>query len=297
MLRRSGVFMTTEEIEATLNLVRPYLGDRRFRRGLDMQFGIPETKDFPILFEQDEPDSGWVIWQKPADLNRYAANSLMIGYWTPLKKVLDIVASLESGHPCLASIQMLDHILSIHCYVDKDIKLLLGKIDQDTLIKALVADVPEMKDAIISNTPQKYKNELIEKVSALQGKVSIAESYEACKTISETISQLFEEGQIGKQEQSPGASRDIQGASFSFEALQALDDCVIRGLTEIVQPETWAVALKGTSNELRSKIFSNMSQHTAEDIKKIMEEIGPIRLSELAIKQQAVLVIYEWLKR
>jgi flagellar motor switch protein FliG len=58
-----------------------------------------------------------------------------------------------------------------------------------------------------------------------------------------------------------------------------------------VQSESLIVALKGAGQDLRDKIFRNMSQRAAEMMREDLESKGPVRLSEVEARQKEVLQI------
>ncbi|HEY8023045.1 MAG TPA: FliG C-terminal domain-containing protein, partial [Burkholderiaceae bacterium] len=58
-----------------------------------------------------------------------------------------------------------------------------------------------------------------------------------------------------------------------------------------VQSESLIVALKGAPQELREKIFKNMSQRAAEMMREDLESKGPVRLSEVEAQQKEILQI------
>ena len=72
----------------------------------------------------------------------------------------------------------------------------------------------------------------------------------------------------------PDLAQKIQDEMFVFENLMDLDDRSIQLLLREVQSESLIVALKGTSEELREKIFKNMSQRAAEMLRDDLEAKG-----------------------
>jgi flagellar motor switch protein FliG len=48
--------------------------------------------------------------------------------------------------------------------------------------------------------------------------------------------------------------------------------------------------MKGAEDELKSKIFRNMSQRAAEMLKDDLESRGPVRLSEVETAQKEILL-------
>ena len=76
---------------------------------------------------------------------------------------------------------------------------------------------------------------------------------------------------------------------FVFDNLLDLDDRAIQLLLREIQSETLVVALKGTSEPLKDKIFKNMSQRAAEMLRDDLEAKGPVRLSEVETEQREIL--------
>jgi len=93
------------------------------------------------------------------------------------------------------------------------------------------------------------------------------------------------------REVDPDLAQKIQDKMFVFDNLLDLDDRGIQLLLREVQSETLVVALKGTSEPLREKIFKNMSQRAAEMLRDDLDAKGPVRLSEVEAEQREILRI------
>lgn len=78
---------------------------------------------------------------------------------------------------------------------------------------------------------------------------------------------------------------------FVWENLLELDDRAIQMLLKEVQSESLILALKGSSEPLREKIFSNMSQRAAEMLKDDLDAKGMVRVSEVEAQQKEILKI------
>jgi len=89
----------------------------------------------------------------------------------------------------------------------------------------------------------------------------------------------------------PDLAQKIQDEMFVFDNLNDLDDRSIQLLLREVQSESLIIALKGTTPELREKIFKNMSQRAAEMLRDDLEAKGPVRLSEVEAEQKEILKI------
>lgn len=86
-------------------------------------------------------------------------------------------------------------------------------------------------------------------------------------------------------------AQQIEDQMFVFENLNDLDDRGIQLLLREVQSESLIIALKGTSNELREKIFKNMSSRAAEMLRDDFESKGPVKLSDVEAEQREILKI------
>ncbi len=86
-------------------------------------------------------------------------------------------------------------------------------------------------------------------------------------------------------------AQKIQDKMFVFENLLDLDDRSIQLLLREVQSETLVVALKGTSEPLKEKIFKNMSSRASEMLREDLESKGPVRLSEVESEQKEILKV------
>ncbi|MEE9422533.1 MAG: FliG C-terminal domain-containing protein, partial [Gammaproteobacteria bacterium] len=83
----------------------------------------------------------------------------------------------------------------------------------------------------------------------------------------------------------------IQDLMFVFDNLIDVDDRGIQALLREVASETLILALKGADEELKEKIFKNMSKRAAEMMRDDLENKGPVRLSEVEGAQKEILSI------
>ena len=86
-------------------------------------------------------------------------------------------------------------------------------------------------------------------------------------------------------------AQKILDEMFVFENLLDVDDRGIQALLREVQSESLIVALKGANQELREKIFKNMSQRAADMLRDDLEAKGPVRVSEVEAEQKEILKI------
>jgi flagellar motor switch protein FliG len=76
---------------------------------------------------------------------------------------------------------------------------------------------------------------------------------------------------------------------FIFEDLLQVDDRSLMALLKEINSESLKVALKTASEELKEKIFKNMSERAAQLLKEDLEVMGPARLKDVEAAQQAII--------
>lgn len=81
----------------------------------------------------------------------------------------------------------------------------------------------------------------------------------------------------------------IQDLIFVFDNLIDLDDRGMQELLRQVAGDRLLLALKGADDDLKAKIFKNMSQRAAEMLKDDLEAKGPVKLSEVEAAQKEIL--------
>jgi flagellar motor switch protein FliG len=86
-------------------------------------------------------------------------------------------------------------------------------------------------------------------------------------------------------------AQEIMDEMFIFDNILDIEDRGIQVILREVQSDSLIIALKGASEDLREKIFKNMSQRAAEAMREDLESKGPVRLSEVEAQQKEILQI------
>jgi flagellar motor switch protein FliG len=86
-------------------------------------------------------------------------------------------------------------------------------------------------------------------------------------------------------------SQKIQDLMFVFDDLKDVDDRGIQLLLREVSGDMLVVALKGADDQLRQKIFKNLSRRAAEMLADDLQAKGPVRLSDVEAAQKEILNI------
>lgn len=90
------------------------------------------------------------------------------------------------------------------------------------------------------------------------------------------------------EEEDPDLAGSIKDLMLVFEDLIGVDDRGIQTILKEVNNEQLLLALKTVSDELKEKIFRNMSERAAEMLKEDMEAIGPVKLSDVEAAQHEI---------
>ncbi len=86
-------------------------------------------------------------------------------------------------------------------------------------------------------------------------------------------------------------AEDIRKKMFTFENLLALDGRSLQMILREVNNDSLTMALKSASEEMKEKIFVNMSARAADMIRDDLDAMGPVRLSEVEAMQQSIVKI------
>jgi flagellar motor switch protein FliG len=91
------------------------------------------------------------------------------------------------------------------------------------------------------------------------------------------------------EERNAGLSSAIRKKLFSFEDLSRLQPADLQRVLREVDASNLAVSMKSASTQLRNKIYSAISKRAAESLKDELELLGPVRLKDVEMAQDAVI--------
>jgi flagellar motor switch protein FliG len=86
----------------------------------------------------------------------------------------------------------------------------------------------------------------------------------------------------------PDLAAEVKNMMFVFDDIILLDDRSIQRLLKDVETKDLSVALKATNDDVKAKIFKNVSERVANMIKEEMEFMGPTRLSDVEAAQSRI---------
>jgi len=98
------------------------------------------------------------------------------------------------------------------------------------------------------------------------------------------------------EKEDAGLADIIRQKMFVFEDLLLVDDRSFREILKNIYNEVLVKALKTASEEMKQKIFNNLSERAALVLKEDMDVMGPVRLKEVEQAQQAIIRVAKTLE-
>jgi len=174
---------------------------------------------------------------------------------------------------------------------------------------AILSELPEENQSEIAYrlaTMEKTSPEYIEDIedvlreqigTVFGGDLSKTGGAEAVAEILNSATRSAEKNILNRlREQDAKLSEEITNLMFLFEDIVQLSDLSIQRIVKEVDTKTLSLALKATSNELKEKIMSNMSERAAEMLKDEIQFLGPVRVRDVESAQKQILDIMRQLE-
>ncbi|MBI1820264.1 MAG: flagellar motor switch protein FliG [Nitrospirae bacterium] len=166
------------------------------------------------------------------------------------------------------------------------------------LPEALRSDVL-LRMATLEEIPPGVMKEVGEVMQKEMSRVGMASGRKVggVKLVADLLNQMgpsSEQAILGSISQTnPELADKIRQLMFVFEDLVQLDDRHMQEVLKEVSKEQLTLALKAAKEEVKSKIYKNMSQRAGDLLKEDLEAMGPVKLSEVEKSQQAILKIVQ----
>lgn len=183
------------------------------------------------------------------------------------------------------------------------IALLLSYLDPKKAAEVL-AGLPSEKQADVAKriaTIQQISPDMIrdvdrvleQKIMSLSGSdVLLAGGIDTAVEILNVVERAVEKNIIESiEETDPELAEEIKKRMFVFDDIILLDDRAIQRVIQEVDNVELAKGLKGTTERVKEKIFTNMSQRAGDLIREEIEYMGPVRLREVEEVQQKIVAI------
>jgi flagellar motor switch protein FliG len=196
----------------------------------------------------------------------------------------NLLTFIQDEHP-----QTIALILS-HLPADKAGEI-LGGLAQEKQMEVVmrIAKMEQTNPEVIREVEKGLEGRLSAIVSQTFEK---AGGVEAVAEILNVADRATEKAILEKLETSdPDLVEQIRRLMFVFEDINLVDDRGIQMVLKEVDNSDMALALKTASDELKTKIFRNMSERAAAMIREEMEYMGPVKLTDVEAAQQKIVDI------
>lgn len=171
---------------------------------------------------------------------------------------------------------------------------------------------PEKKAEVIKRLPESIQTEVVLRLSNLDyiSPTLIAELDQVLKEELSTVGTVDQASLGGVQpvaemmnimdkntesqimgrleEKDPILAEEIRKLMFVFEDITKIDDKGIQTLLKEVPNDKLLLALKTANEDIRGKIFRNISARAAQLLREDLESMGPARLSDVESAQQEI---------
>ena len=165
-------------------------------------------------------------------------------------------------------------VANLHTTLAASVLSLLGSDDQAEVARrvALMAETrPEVVEHVESVMRQKLSNVIAQEYAAAGGVKSLAD-------ILNNADRTTERNVLDELAKSHAElAEEVRLLLFTFEDVVKLDDRSIQMILKEVDQKDLAIALRGVSEDVRTRIFSNMSERGAELLKEEIDFQPPQR--------------------
>ncbi|HHN64685.1 MAG TPA: flagellar motor switch protein FliG [Nitrospirae bacterium] len=257
-----------EEVEAALMEIKKDMSDesltiggREFLKNL-LTKGLSD-EDAEKLIEEAERES-------PLDRLNFADPTLIVNYLSgEHPQTIAFVLSLLDPKKSAEVIALLPEHLKV------DVAFRVAKLDR--IPEEALRELEDVLSSQLNITESQGK-----KIEGIKAIADILNN--SPKEVEQAILEMIEQ-------QDPNMAESIRSLMFVFEDLINVDDRGIQTLLKEVSTTDLALALKTAPEELKQKIFRNMSQRAAEILKEEMETTGPVRVSDVEAAQQNIIKV------
>lgn len=221
-------------------------------------------------------------------------------------EVLDRVEAAASGTNAFKRLNDVDEkqlVNFIQSELPQTVSLILSQLKAQHAASVLAALPAETQPEVISRmaTMGQISPEMVNEIeTVLSQHISVMSrasrnrlgGVQAVAEVLNLVDRATEKNILGVLErENPDLSTQIKNLMFVFEDVLHLGDREIQRVLKEVDSRDLAVALKLSSEEVKQKIFSNLSQRAAEMLKDELQFLGPMRLKNVEDAQRRIVDI------
>lgn len=206
---------------------------------------------------------------------------------------LDVLEDVDSR--TLASILQKEHPQTIALVMSHT------EIDKAAEIVALLPEELQLEvvyriarlDAVSSDILQEVELALLNEIRGMTGMGSqVAGGVSLVADILNQVDKATENRILENiDDMNPEMAEEIRELMFVFEDLLKIDDRGMQALLKEIENDVLVVSLKTANETIRDKIFRNISSRAAERIREDLDNLGPVRLSDVEKGQSEIVRI------
>lgn len=200
-----------------------------------------------------------------------------------------LATSFQNENPQLIALIMAylkpEHSAQVLNYLPPEVQaqVALKIADMDTTNPEILSEIEKIVES-------KFSSVVVQDFSKAGGVESLANILNrADRSTERNVIELLEV-------QSPQLAEEVRELMFVFEDIVNLDDKSIQRILREVDTKDLAMSLKGTKEDVKEKIYKNMSERAQAMLREEMEYMGPVRAKEVQEIQTKIVGIIRTLE-
>lgn len=200
-----------------------------------------------------------------------------------------LATSFQNENPQLIALIMAylkpEHSAQVLNYLPPEVQaqVALKIADMDTTNPEILSEIEKIVES-------KFSSVVVQDFSKAGGVESLANILNRTDRVTErNVIELLEV-------QSPQLAEEVRELMFVFEDIVNLEDRSIQRILREVDTKDLAMSLKGTKEDVKEKIFKNMSERAQAMLRDEMEYMGPVRAKEVQENQSKIVGIIRTLE-
>ena len=219
---------------------------------------------------------------------RHSIEAIPFGFLHKLD-AQNVLTYLMEEHPQTIALVMAHIPASLASEVLKGLKP-----EQQLAVIRRIANMDQTSPEIISEVEQALKTRM---ASMMNQRFEKAGGVASVAEILNVVDRTTEKNLLDTLGQDdPDLVEEIRRLMFVFDDIVRFNDKDLQTVLKNVETSQWAMALKGASDELKDKIFRNMSKRGAKLLQEEMEFLGSVRVSSVEQMQQQIVDIIRLLE-
>lgn len=200
-----------------------------------------------------------------------------------------LATSFQNENPQLIALIMAylkpEHSAQVLNYLPPEVQaqVALKIADMDTTNPEILSEIEKIVES-------KFSSVVVQDFSKAGGVESLANILNrADRSTERNVIELLEV-------QSPELAEEVRELMFVFEDIVNLEDRAIQRILREVDTKDLAMSLKGTKEDVKEKIYKNMSERAQAMLRDEMEYMGPVRAKEVQEIQSKIVGIIRTLE-